>query len=246
MIGRLKAAFAARRAAPAAPTGQTPPPAAATRTEGEEMDSHTGSLAAATQNRWAMHAAVRIMAFAAITACIIALIAILVAAWALTRPPENKYFATRMSGELIELTPLDQPHRSDTQVTNFAVDAITRSLSLDFANYRQELADVELFFTATGWEAFLAELQRSGNLELLRNRRMISSAVANGATVLRKGVDGDGIFTWHVETPLTITYQSSSESQTQNLTMMIEIKRVPTWTSDSGVAVSRLIGQSSR
>ena len=243
MIGRLKAAFAGRQ--PAAAAAPAAAPAAETLVEGE-MDSHTGSLAAATQNRWAMHAAVRVMAFVTLAAIVLALIAILVAAWALTRPAENKYFATRTTGELVELTPLDQPHRSDTQVTNFAVDAITRSLSLDFANYRRELADVELFFTTSGWEAFLGELQRSGNLELLRNRRMISSAVANGATVLRKGIDGDGIYTWQIEIPLTITYQSSSESQTQSLTMLIEVKRVPTWTSDSGVAVSRLIGQSSR
>ncbi len=210
------------------------------------MVSGTGSLTAAAQNRWAMHAAVRVMAFAVMAACCLSLAAVLVAAWALTRPPQHKYFATRISGELIELTPLDQPHRSDTQVTNFTVDAITRSLSLDFANYRQELADVETFFTSSGWEAFLSELQRSGNLELIRNRRMISSAVANGAAVLRKGVDGSGIYTWHVEMPLTITYQSSSESQVQELTMLVEVKRVPTWTSESGVAVSRLIGQSSR
>ena len=212
----------------------------------DRMDSESGALTAAAQNRWAMHAAVRVMAFATMTACGLCLVALLVAAWALTRPPENKYFATRISGELIELTPLDQPHRSDSQVTNFSVDAITRSLSLDFANFRQELADAEAFFTESGWQAFLAELQRSGNLDLIRNRRMISSAVANGAVVLRKGVDGSGTYTWQVEMPLTITYQSSSESQVQELTMLVEVKRVPTWTSDSGVAVSRLIGQSSR
>ena len=215
--------------------------------EGEgDLDQATASVAAAAQRRWAMSAAVRVLAYAVVASCLVTIVAVLVAAWALTRPPEHKYFATRIGGELVELTPLDQPHRSDAHVLNFSVEAMTRALSLDFANYRRELADVEPFFTEAGWEAFLTELQNSGNLDLIRSRRMISSAVANRAVVLRKGLDGGNVWTWQVEMPLTITYQSASEQQTQDMTMLVEVKRVPTWTSDSGVAVSRLVGRYTR
>ncbi len=207
------------------------------------MDSRSASLTAATHNRWAMSAATRAMAYAVIAALAFGAVCLLVAAWALTRPPQHKYFATRTSGELVELTPLDQPHRSDAHVVNFAAEAITRAFSLDFGNFRRELSDVEPYFTEEGWEAFLSELQSSGSLDLIRTRRMVSTAVANGAVVLRRGVDGQGIFTWHVEMPFTITYQSASERQTQELTMLVVVQRVPTWTSDSGVAVTWLVGQ---
>lgn len=214
--------------------------------KGDTMDSRTGSVTAAAQRRWAMHAATRMMAFAALAASLVSVVAVLVAAWALTRPVQHRYFATRASGELVELTPLNEPHRSNAQVVNFAVEAVTRALTLDFANYRRSLADVEVYFTPAGWKAFLSEIQRSGSLELIRNRRMVSTAVANGAVVLRQGIDGDGVWTWQVEMPLKVTYQSSSESQTQDLVMVVEIKRTDTWATDSGVAVSRLVGQSSR
>ena len=205
------------------------------------------SLASATMNRWAMAAAVRYMAAAAAAACLVSIAALAVAVWALTRPSDHRYFATRADGELVQLTPLDEPHLGDAQVRNFAVEALTRSFSVDFANYRQDLSDVAKYFTGDGYQAFLAEMESSGNLELILNRRMVASAVANGAVVLQQGLLGTtGVYAWHVEVPLTVTYQSSSERRTQRVTMHAEVRRVPTWTSDWGVAVARIVGQSVR
>ncbi len=231
-----------RRLKPRRPASATP---AASGTE--DMDSYSGSLTAALRNRWALAAAVRGMAAASALCALVSLISLALAVWALTSKPEPRYFATRGSGELVQLVPLDQPHLSDAQAVNFAVDTMTRALTLDFANWRRELAGIEPLFTPEGYVGFLDELERSGTLDLIRNRRMTSSTVANGGVVVQKGqVGGGGPYIWRVEIPVTTTYQSASARQTQNTTLLVEITRVPTWTADWGVAVSRVIGQQRR
>ncbi|MDE0254115.1 MAG: type IVB secretion system apparatus protein IcmL/DotI [Rhodospirillaceae bacterium] len=213
---------------------------------GEAMDAESGGLAAALRNRWALSAAVRAMAIACAAMALVSALSVAVALWALSSRPEPRYFATRTSGELVQLVPLGEPHLADSQVVNFAVDAITRAFSIDFANYRRELSDINPFFTEAGYRAFLAELDRSGTLDLIRGRRMTSAAVANGGVVVAKGLAGSGRYVWRIEIPLTVTYQSASERQVQKTTYLAEVERVPTWTTDWGVAVSRIVGQQRR
>ena len=210
------------------------------------MDVEDGALAAAMRNRWAQAAAIRGMALACVASCLIGLIGLGLAAWTIRAKPEPRYFATRPGGELVQLIPLDRAHLADSQAVNFAVDAMTRAFSIDFANFRQELADLEPLFTDSGYDAFLSELSRSGTLDLIRGRRMTASAVANGGVVVAKGVAGDGRYVWRVEIQMTVTYQSASESQTEKTTLLVQVERVPTWQTDWGVAVSRVVGQPQR
>lgn len=215
-------------------------------TKERELDQGSGSLAAAMRNRWAMAAATRSMAVACIASSLVSAVALGVAVWALANKPAPRYFATRTTGELVQLVPLDRPHLADSQAVNFAVDAMTRAFSLDFANYRKELAELEPLFTDDGYDAFLSEISRSGTLDLIVARRMTSSAIANGGVVVAKGVAESGRYVWRIEIQLTVTYQSSSESQTQKSILLVQVVRVPTWTTDWGVAVSRVVGQQQR
>ncbi|MCY4006144.1 MAG: type IVB secretion system apparatus protein IcmL/DotI [Rhodobacteraceae bacterium] len=210
------------------------------------MERIAATLETALRHRAALTTAVRFMSAACVASAILSVLALSVAVWALTSKPESRYFATRTGGQLVQLVPLDQPHLADSQVVNFAVDAMTRAFSLDFARYREELADLEPFFTERGYKAFLAELQSSGTLELITNRRMTGSAVANGGVVVAKGIGGGGQYVWRVEVPLVTTYQSSSEEQKQRTTYLVEIIRVPTWQTDLGIAILRLVGQAQR
>ncbi len=207
------------------------------------MERLDATIETALRNRAALTTAVRFMSIATAASAILSVIALSVAVWALTTKPEPRYFATRVGGELVQLIPLDQPHLADSQVVNFAVNALTRAFSIDFARYREELADLEPFFTETGYKAFLSSLQSSGTLELITARRMTGSAVANGGVVVAKGVGGGGHYVWRVEVPLTTTYQSASEEQRQRTTYLVEIIRVPTWQTDLGIAILRLVGQ---
>ena len=214
--------------------------------KGDEMpDNRLGGLEAAVRARQSLTAAVHLLCYATVAAAAAAVLAVGVAVWALLREPEPVYFATRTDGGLVQLVPLDQPHLSDTQVLNFAVEALTGALTMDFANWRDDLTRARQFFTKPGFDAFVSELERSGTLELIRVRRMTSSAVANGAVILDRGTTPGG-YLWRIEMRLVVTYESSVEHQRQELVGVIDVVRVSTLDSFRGVAVHRFAARPER
>ena len=54
--------------------------------------------------------------------------------------PEPRYFAAKADGGILPLVPVSSPFLTDGQITNFAVEAVTRALTMDFANWRSDLS----------------------------------------------------------------------------------------------------------
>ncbi|WP_264772346.1 type IVB secretion system apparatus protein IcmL/DotI [Defluviimonas salinarum] len=184
-----------------------------------------------------MRMAIATMAMAAAT-----LVSIGAAWWAFSLKPEPRYFIAREDGGIIPIIGVETPYLNDGQVTNFAVEAITRSLTFNFVNWRSDLAAAsEYFERPNGWNNFLEAIEGSGMLDFVRNRRLISSVVANGAVIVKAGPDETGRYSWIVQVPITITYQSSSEQSTDNRMAEIQISRLPTWQSSRGVGITRVL-----
>ena len=192
---------------------------------------------------------IRLMAGAVIVTSLISTIVLGFSIWVLLNKPSPIYFATRTDGELVHLVPLNEPHLSSTQILHFATQAITRANTFDFAHYKTQLTEVRQYFTDEGFDAFVKDLNDSGNLQLVIERRMTTSAVANGGSIIAQGRTGnrrDGTYLWRVQVPLVVTYESSQERQTQNLIVQVDITRVPTWSNSWGVAVKRFVTRSER
>lgn len=186
--------------------------------------------------------AFHLMGYAAIGMSCVTFLAVATAWWALSSKPEPRYFIASEDGGVIPIVALDQPYLNDAAVLNFAVEAITNSLTLNFANWRSQLsASSEFFERPNGWNNWLEALEGSGTLELIRNRNLVSSVVANGAVIVNRGPDAVGRFSWIVQIPITINYQSSSEQRSENRVAELEIARLPTWQTSRAVGVTRVL-----
>jgi intracellular multiplication protein IcmL len=186
--------------------------------------------------------AFHLMGYAAIGMSGVTLLAVATAWWALASKPEPRYFIASEDGGVIPIVSVDQPYLNDAAVLNFAVEAITNSLTLNFANWRAQLsASSEFFERPSGWNNWLEALEGSGTLELIRNRNLVSSVVANGAVIVNRGPDAAGRFRWVVQVPITINYQSSSERRSENRVAELEIARLPTWQTSRAVGVTRVL-----
>lgn len=159
----------------------------------------------------------------------------------ITHPPEPKYFATSINGRITPLSPLNQPNQSDPAVLQWANQAAIAAFSYNFVNYQTELQAASGFFTAEGWDQFLNALQQSNNLEAVKSKKLIVSAVATKAPViLQKGIL-NGRFAWRVQMPMLVTYQSANEfSQANNVVTML-ISRVSTLNSPRGIGISQFV-----
>lgn len=159
-----------------------------------------------------------------------------IAGW--SRKIETRYFALAENGTIMPIIPISEPHYNNGQVTNFAVEAITKALTMNFATWKQDMMEASDYFEQPlGFENFVEAMTSSGMLDLIRNRRVISTVVANGATIVNSGQDR-GVYTWIVQVPITITYQTTSEITTENRVAEVRVKRLSTWQTPRGMGIS--------
>ncbi|HAT2067716.1 TPA: type IVB secretion system apparatus protein IcmL/DotI [Legionella pneumophila] len=159
----------------------------------------------------------------------------------ITHPPAPKYFATSINGRITPLFPLDEPNQSDSAVLQWANQAAIAAFTYNFVNYRDELQASSGFFTAEGWDQFLAALEQSNNLDAVKAKKLVVSAVATRAPIiLQKGVL-NGRYSWRVQMPILVTYQSASEFTQQNNVVTMLITRVSTLNSPRGIGISQFV-----
>ncbi len=162
-------------------------------------------------------------------------------AYLITHPPAPKYFATSLSGRITPLYPLNEPNQSDSAVLQWANQAAIAAFSYNFVNYRDELQASSGFFTAEGWDQFLTALKQSNNLDAVKAKKLIVSAVATRAPIiLQKGVL-NGRYSWRVQMPILVTYQSASEFSQQNNVVTMLITRVSTLNSPRGIGIAQFV-----
>ena len=159
----------------------------------------------------------------------------------IAHPPAPQYFATSINGRITPLFPLNEPNQSDSAVLQWANQAAIAAFTYNFVNYRTELQASSGFFTAEGWDQFLSALQQSNNLDAVKAKKLIVSAVATRAPIiLQKGLLNDR-YSWRVQMPMLVTYQSASEFSQQNNVVTMLITRVSTLNSPRGIGISQFV-----
>lgn len=178
----------------------------------------------------------------ALNLAIVCLVILIIAAiYIINNPPKPKYFATYADGKIVPLIPLNQPNVSQASLLQWANTALIAVNTYDFFNYRDALQKASEYFTSDGWQAYLAQLKSSRNLNAVLEKKLVVSAVATQApVVVREGLL-DGIYSWTVQIPILVTYQSASEYSQQSLFVTLLIKRISTLTSPNGIGIASYI-----
>lgn len=156
-------------------------------------------------------------------------------------PIEPRYYGTITKGRTFPLTPLAEPNQSDSAVTEWANQAAVSAFTLDFVNYPQQLQQASQYFTQDGWIQFMNSLQQGNNIEQIRQKRLTVTAVAqNTPVILQKGVL-NGSYSWRIQMPILITYQSASSIEQQTSVVTMLVNRISTLDSYRGIGISQFI-----
>lgn len=159
----------------------------------------------------------------------------------ISHPPKPQYFATSINGRITPLTALNEPNQSDYAIYQWANQAAIASFSYNFVNYREELTAASIYYTDDGWQQFMEQLQQSGNLDAVKAKKLIISAVATSApTILQKGIL-NGTYSWRVQIPLLVTYQGASGLTPQNFVLTLLVTRISTLESPRGIGISQVM-----
>jgi intracellular multiplication protein IcmL len=167
---------------------------------------------------------------------------LLVVVFFVAKGPTTYFFATSPSGTILPLTPLNEPMLRSPQVIGFATEAVTETLSIDFANYRKQLSKSSEYFQSDAFSALTTEMQSSGFLPDLVTNLYVSSVVATSAPiVVAEGKDPAGVYTWHIQMPIAVRLQNKSGVKTQNFSVNVYVKRALATEKIRNLAVSKLV-----
>lgn len=159
----------------------------------------------------------------------------------ISNPPKPKYFATTIDGRIMPLVPLDRPNLGMSALLQWVNTAAVAVYNYNFVNYQQALQEASQFFTPDGWRDFMSALQSSNNLNAVLDKKLIVSAVATGAPVVLQQGLLLGVYSWKVQMPMLVTYQSASQFSQQSVVVTMLVTRISTLDSPLGIGVAQFV-----
>ena len=156
--------------------------------------------------------------------------------------PTPRYFAATPDLRLAPLIPLDKPVLTQQGLLNWVTETISNAVSLDFLEWREKLTRSREHFEEEAFKSFVASLNSSGVLDMIRDKRLsVSAAVTRAPVIIASGLVG-GKATWKIEFPLVVSYESSQGVEsTQNLMATVLVCRASTVTSPRGVVIQQVV-----
>lgn len=128
-------------------------------------------------------------------------------------------------------------------VKGWANEAFMAAYGYDFGNYTEELLQASKYFTPEAWKNFKSTLDKSGTIQLIKNKQLLSAGLAEGTgpVILEQGAV-NGQYTWKVRFPATITYQSSTGIfQVQHAIVNMTIIKTEGTEGIRGMAIKQLL-----
>jgi intracellular multiplication protein IcmL len=161
--------------------------------------------------------------------------------WYYIFPPNPDYFSTSINGKTEKLVALNEPNTSDHVIIQWATLATIASYSYDFVNYEKQLEKASQFFTTDAWDAFINALEDGNTLDSVISKKLVVNAVATkSAVILEKGIL-NGTYSWKIQIPILVTYQSARELTPVNLVVTLLVNRMSTRFSVKGIGIRSFV-----
>ena len=173
---------------------------------------------------------------------LVLIVCIAVVVLLILKQPTPRYFAATPDLRLAPLIPLDKHVLTQQGLLNWVAETISSAVSLDFLEWREKLSSTRENFEEAAYKSFLASLQSSGVLDMIKEKRLSVSAVVTRAPVISASGLVGGKATWKVEFPLVVSYESSQGVEsTQRLMATVLVCRASTVTTPRGVVIQQVV-----
>ena len=158
--------------------------------------------------------------------------------------PAPAYFAVDDRGQVIELTPVDQPLLSNDALAQWASETARKAYNLNFVDNEQQLSILRDRFSPGAYAEFIAQMEQSV-LPQIKSQRLVVEAISEPATIQKSGLNTNGHFLWQVEVPVSVTsHFGAGQSRTQRYKVSLTIQRVDNrFRPESGVVVTQFIAR---
>lgn len=156
------------------------------------------------------------------------------------QPVPPQYIPINEDGTYIKLDPLSTC-KKDADVQKFALSAIKKLYKYDYINYADQLQEAAAYFTAPGWNKYLEEYSRSNTLLAVKENKWIVSVVPLSVPIINKTWMDNGVCTWEIKTPLSITYVGASNSQNPKGDLYMRVVRQSVINNADGLGITQTV-----
>lgn len=152
-------------------------------------------------------------------------------------PAQPDYYATTTAGVVTPLHPLSQPVVTNQYLLQWSSTAVQSALNFDYVHYQDQFNQTKPYFTPGGWSKYQAAMQSSGLLDAVQKQKLVMSAVVSGPPVILNSYTTGGRFTWRVQLPVLVTFESASQKTQEALVITMNVQRVPVLDTIAGQGI---------
>lgn len=147
--------------------------------------------------------------------------------------PDN-YYVNDVDGPVtvdVSQTPvptaaMSLPAKSVDDILTWSTMVAVQLFTLDFFKAEQQINGAKSYFTDEGWVALNSALKGSGWLSsVIQNKLSVTSVLKESAIVLKHGVL-NGAYSWVINFPLLVSYESASESRVETRIVTLTVRRI--------------------
>lgn len=173
-------------------------------------------------------------------AVIILIVMAFVVLYQMLHKPLPRFAAASANGLTMQLSPHTDPNLLSTTLTTWASKAAVAAYTFDFVNYNKQIALARPYFTDSGWAAYLASIDPL--IQTISQNQLFVNGVVSGAPVISNQGDlpGQG-YTWRIQIPFLVTYQSANELSRRSFTVIVTIVRVPSNINPAGIGIDQFV-----
>lgn len=135
---------------------------------------------------------------------------------------------------------LTKPLYSNQYILKWSAEAVIKSFSYDYINYKTNLENTSNYFTSHGWDNFMKALKMSGNIDAVITRKLSISAVVTGnPTVIQQGIQTNE-YEWKAKIPVQISIMKNNQIINQNM-QCVNLTIIRTNKTPSGIGISQYV-----
>jgi intracellular multiplication protein IcmL len=157
---------------------------------------------------------------------------------------QGDFFGQPPEKEAIRLSALERPNISTKALLSWATLAATGTFTFDFVHYNETLESLRDYFTTKGYNNFVDSLTAQGFLTEIVDKKLVLTAVAIGpAIIITEGIQA-GVYTWLIEVPVLVRYQSTSTNETRIQDVKLTVTQVSTKEATKGIGIAQYVARS--
>jgi len=120
-------------------------------------------------------------------------------------------------------SPMNEPKSKMQFVKQWSAFVAKQSLALPYENIDNYLDQLKNCYTNQGWEGYQLALKHSGNLELVRDKRLYSSSHVVGMISVSHEELSE---IWETNVPINLIYQNKAQRFNQELIVHLRLREV--------------------